>query len=102
MPAYVIVDITNIRDESTYASYKSQVSSGIRAAGGTYLVRGGPVDVLEGDWRPGRVVVVRFDSAENARRWWSSADYEPLKRLRQSSAATNMILVDGLTEGVEP
>lgn len=102
MSAYVIVDITQIHDEPAYAAYRSQLSPGIRAAGGEYLVRGGATDVLEGDWHPGRVVVVHFDSIEAARRWWASGDYAPLKRLRQASAATNMILVEGVSEGGAP
>src|ERR1700679_468489 len=40
----------------------------VSAAGGTYLVRGGELEVLEGDWHPKRVVVIRFDSKEAARR----------------------------------
>lgn len=101
MAAYLIADITNIKDEETYAAYRSRVSPGLKAAGGRYLVRGGPVEVLEGDWSPGRIVVVRFDSAEEARRWWDSPEYAELKRMRQSSTATNMILVPGVEDEVE-
>ena len=102
MSAYLIIDVTGIHDEPTYATYRSQVSSGLRAAGGTYLARGGAIDVLEGDWRPGRVVVVRFESTEAARQWWTSGEYEHLKRMRQASTTTNAILVEGVLEGLAP
>jgi len=98
MAAYLVVDITHIHDERSYALYRSQVSPGLEAAGGTYLARGGSVEVLEGEWSPGRVVIVRFDSIEAAHRWWKSPDYESLKRLRQTSTSTNMILVAGTPE----
>ena len=98
MAAYLVVDITAIHDEQTYARYRSQVSSGLEAAGGRYLVRGGDVEVIEGDWRPGRMVIVRFDSMEAAQRWWASPEYEPLRQLRQTSASTNMVLVQGLPD----
>ena len=101
MAAYLIADVANIKDEETYAAYRSRVSLGLRAAGGQYLVRGGPVEVLEGDWSPGRVVVVRFNSVEEARRWWDSPEYAEPKRMRQSSTATNMILVPGVEDEVE-
>ena len=32
-----------------------------------------------------------------ARAWWSSPEYAPAKALRQSSAGTEMILVDGVS-----
>jgi uncharacterized protein (DUF1330 family) len=101
MAAYLIVDIAAIHDDRTYASYREQVSAGLAAAGGRYLVRGGVSESLEGDWRPGRIVVVRFDSMEAARRWWASADYEHLKQLRQTSTTTHMIIVEGLTDGAD-
>jgi uncharacterized protein (DUF1330 family) len=98
MAAYLVVDLTAIHDEQTYARYRSQVSPGLEAAGGRYLVRGGEVDVIEGDWRPGRLVIVRFESKEAARQWWASREYAPLKQLRQASASTNMVLVQGLPD----
>jgi uncharacterized protein (DUF1330 family) len=96
--AYMIVDITAIHNEGAYADYRSQVTPGLEDAGGQYLVRGGRVDVLEGNWRPGRLVVVRFATMEAARGWWSSQEYEPLKNQRQLSTATNMVLVQGLPD----
>jgi uncharacterized protein (DUF1330 family) len=96
MPAYVIVEIT-VRDEETYAQYRARVTDQIRQYGGEYLVRGGNTEALEGDWLPRRIVLLRFDSMEAAKRWWSSDDYAPLKALRQASADTNMILVEGIS-----
>lgn len=96
MAALLIVEI-DVNDTEVYAAYRQAVSSNLAAAGGTYLVRGGEVEVLEGDWRPSRMVVVRFDSAEEGRRWWNSPGYAELKAMRQRSAKTNMILVEGVS-----
>ncbi len=96
MSAYLIVDVTEIRDERTYAAYRSQVANGIEQAGGRYLARGGAIEVLEGDWQPRRIVVVRFDSPAAARAWWTSTEYADLKRMRMASTRTNMIVVDGV------
>jgi uncharacterized protein (DUF1330 family) len=102
MSAYLIVDVTRIRDEDPYARYKKQVSPGLVAAGGRYLARGGAIDVLEGDWRPNRLVLVRFETPAAARAWWSSAEYAALKSARQASTDCNMVIVDGLTEAEAP
>jgi uncharacterized protein (DUF1330 family) len=96
MPAYLIVDVGPVHDERAYAQYVANMPANIRQAGGEYLARGGPVDVLEGNWTPTRVVVVKFESMEAVRRWWASPDYAELKSLRQRSADARMIVVDGL------
>lgn len=95
MAAFLIIEVADVHDEESYADYRAQVPSELAAAGGTYLVRGGPIEVLEGSWIPKRIVVVRFDSAEAARRWWHDPDYSELKAMRQRSTTTNMILVEG-------
>jgi uncharacterized protein (DUF1330 family) len=102
MSAYLIVDISAIHDEQTYARYRQQVSPGLRDAGGEYLARGGEIAVLEGDWRPSRIVVVRFESMQAARQWWASPQYEPLRHMRQASTRTNMVLVNGCAGGDQP
>jgi uncharacterized protein (DUF1330 family) len=99
MAAFLIVDIAQIRDESTYKHYRQQVSPGLSAAGGQYLARGGAIEVLEGGWEPTRIVLVRFDSSAAARCWWASNDYASLKQMRQASTTTNMILVEGVADG---
>ena len=95
MAAYLIVDIS-VRDEQTYAGYRTRVSDQIREYGGEYLVRGGKTERLEGDWNPKRLVVVRFESMEAARKWWGSEDYAELKAIRRASTDTNMIVVEGV------
>ena len=95
MPAYLIVDIT-VRDEQRYAAYRAQVTETIVRHGGEYLVRGGKVERLEGDWSPSRVVVLRFESIAAAKKWWESEDYAELKALRQATTDTKMIVVEGV------
>jgi uncharacterized protein (DUF1330 family) len=68
----------------------------VTAHGGRYVVRGGKVDTLEGDWRPGRVVLLEFPSAEKAHAWWNSEMYRPAKALRHETAKADMIVVECL------
>jgi uncharacterized protein (DUF1330 family) len=94
MPAYVIVDI-DIRDLADYTTYRLQSAATVTAYGGTYLARGGAVEVLEGGWEPTRVVIIAFSSVEQAQAWWDSPEYNAIKPIRQRSTATNMIIVEG-------
>jgi len=96
MPAYVVVEI-DIRDAETYLRYKDMAPASIARYAGRYLVRGSPVQCLEGDWNPPRFVLLEFPDAERARAWWASPEYAPAKALRQASAGTDMILVEGVS-----
>jgi uncharacterized protein (DUF1330 family) len=93
--AYVVVEI-EVTDPVRYEAYKQMAEASVTAFDGKYIVRGGPVETLEGDWRPARFVVLEFPSAERAREWWSSEMYRPGKALRQATARSQMILVRGI------
>ena len=98
MAAYILVDIT-INDPQTYERYKLLAPASIAAYHGRYLVRGGRTEVLEGDWEPSRLVILEFPCVEDAKAWWESEEYAAAKALRQSCAATEMLLVEGFPGG---
>ncbi len=94
MPAYVLVQV-DVTDPETYEQYKPLVPPTIAQYGGRFVVRGGKTESLEGSWSPKRLVVVEFPSVEQAKKWWSSSEYAPAKALRQRSAKTEMIVIEG-------
>jgi uncharacterized protein (DUF1330 family) len=94
MPAYIIVDV-NIEDPASYEDYKKLTPATIAAYDGKFIVRGGKAETLEGDWTPGRIVVLEFPSVARAREWWHSPEYAPAKAIRQRASTTRMIVVEG-------
>ena len=60
------------------------------------IVHGGMVDVLEGDWEPQTLVMVEFESTEQAQQWYKSPAYTKAKDILHRAASTNVILVDGV------
>ncbi|MDB5812285.1 MAG: hypothetical protein JWN94_4407 [Betaproteobacteria bacterium] len=94
MSAYVIVQV-EVTDSAGYDDYKKMVPASLAAFGGRFAVRGGACETLEGSWQPKRVVVLEFPSVVKAREWWSSAEYSEAKALRQRTAKTEMIVVEG-------
>lgn len=94
MAAYVIVDV-KINDPVEYEEYKKLTPDSIATFKGEFVLRGGTTETLEGDWKPGRIVVLKFPTVELAREWWSSAVYSRAKLIRQRAADTQMILVEG-------
>lgn len=95
MAAYVIVEV-DVTDPEGYEEYKAPAAATVMASGGRYLVRGGKTQVLEGDWQPTRLVVLQFDSMEQAKAWYNSEEYEPIKGIRQRTTNSRMILVEGI------
>ena len=95
MAAYVIVE-TDVTDPEQYEQYKAGSPAAIEAGGGRFLVRGGELAVLEGDWQPPRIVVVEFADLEAAKRWYESQAYQEAKKLREGAASFRAIAVQGV------
>lgn len=94
MKAYVIVEIS-ITDKIQYEEYKKLAPSVVAAFDGRFLVRGGRTETLEGEWHPERMVVVEFPSLAKAHQWWNSDQYSKVRAIRQQSAHTRMLIVEG-------
>ena len=101
MAAYIIVEI-DVHDVATYEEYKLLAPPSIERYGGRYIVRGGRTATLEGDWSPTRFVILEFDTMDAAKAWWSSPEYAEGKAMRQRSAHTRMLLVEGVPPGWSP
>ena len=95
MSAYVIANV-DVHDADAYAEYTRQVPDSIAAFGGRFVVRAGAVEVREGDWRPGRLVVIEFGDVEHARAWYESDGYQPLKRIREAVSSADLLIVEGV------
>ncbi|HXF18409.1 MAG TPA: DUF1330 domain-containing protein [Burkholderiales bacterium] len=95
MSAYVIVDI-EVHDTAAYDEYRKLVGATLTRYGGKFIVRGGTIDVLEGDWKPKRIVILEFETAARAREWYDSEEYRVPKQLRMSAATGNIIAVEGI------
>jgi uncharacterized protein (DUF1330 family) len=93
MSAYVIAEI-EVTDPDGYAEYTGPANASVLRHGGRFVVRGGPSEVIEGDWS-GRIVVLEFESREAARAWYDSEDYQACLPLRLQSSKGRMIAVDG-------
>jgi uncharacterized protein (DUF1330 family) len=95
MAAYLISQI-EIHDPQGYEEYRKLVGASLAKYGGKFVARGGRIDVLEGDWKPKRVVICEFESLERARQWYESPEYRPAMDIRQKTSVAKIIVVDGL------
>ena len=95
MAAYVIYQ-GEVLDAKRYDEYKAKAAASILAAGGRYLVRGGDVEVLEGEAPAGRTVVLEFPSMHAALDWYRSDEYTDIRKIRKGAARAHMYVVHGV------
>jgi uncharacterized protein (DUF1330 family)/trans-aconitate methyltransferase len=95
MSAYCLFDVRAITHPKKVEEYRSRVAATVAQYGGSYRVLGGKFDVVEGDWRPGFLVMVEFANREQAHRWYDSPEYRPLKSLRLAGTQSNGLVIEG-------
>ena len=93
--AYVIAQAT-VSNPEQYEGYKALAGAAVAKYGGKYIVRGGATHLLEGDWAPPRLVILEFESVEQAQRFYDSPEYQAARQQRQGAAQMNMLVVEGL------
>ena len=93
-PAYVIADVV-VHDPVAIRAYADNVAATHAGNGARYLVRGGPTEVVEGEWRPRRLIVIEFPSWDSAQTWYHSSAYQALIRVREACSTTELVLVEG-------
>jgi len=94
MSAYIIADI-QVTDPVAYDDYRPLAAASIARFGGRFIVRGGKVDLLEGEPQSERIVVIEFPDADTARRWYQSEEYRTALKIRQAASRGRVLLVEG-------
>ena len=97
MPAAYLIVESSISDPQKFKAYMDAAPPIVRQFAGEYLVRGGRMEVLEGDWAPPRLTVLRYPSFEAAQQMYDSPAYRAARELRAGATTVfNMVLVEGL------
>jgi uncharacterized protein (DUF1330 family) len=94
MSAYIIANI-KVTDPAQYEIYKKLSSQAMTVHGAEVCVRGGTVEVLEGDWQLDRLVVLKFADLAAAHAFNDSAEYAAARQSRQGAAVMRMVVVAG-------
>ncbi len=94
MAGYIITNV-EVFDNDAYGQYGALAVEAIKKYGGEFLTRGGAAEVLEGGWQAHRIVLLRFDSVEQAKKMYNSPEYQEAKAKREGAADFNMMVVEG-------
>ena len=92
---YVIASVT-VTNPMQYEEYRQWSTLAMQAHGAEVCVRGGKVEVLEGDWNPGRTVILKFPSFEAAKAFHDSPEYRKARSAREGAAVMRMVCVEGV------
>ena len=96
MPSAYIIANVHVTNPEQYAQYRELAGLAMKVHGAEVCVRGGAVQVLEGDWLPERVVVLKFASLEKARAFYDSVEYQRAIKAREGAAVMRMVIVEGV------
>lgn len=92
---YVIANV-HVTNPEQYAEYRKWSTAAMKAHGAEVCTRGGEVAVLEGDWQPERVVILKFASFEAAKAWYNSPEYGKARAVRKGASITRMVAIEGV------
>jgi uncharacterized protein (DUF1330 family) len=91
-----MIDRLSVIDPEEFCAYQRLASTAVTGYGGRYVLPDRiQIEALEGNWRPNRIVLIEFEDAAQARRWWDSAEYAEARSIHQEATISNIILVDG-------
>ncbi len=88
--AYIIANVV-VTNPTQYEDYKKWSSEAMKAHGAEVCVRGGKIEVLEGDWAPERIVILKFPSVEAAKKFDQSPEYGKARAAREGAAIMRMM-----------
>jgi uncharacterized protein (DUF1330 family) len=94
MKAYLVLDLT-VHDLAGFKPYIAAIPAFIEKHAGRYIVRGVQPTIMEGDWKPERMVVIEFPARENAEAFLSDPDCQDLFGVRHRTTTSRLVLVDG-------
>ena len=95
LKAYLIAEI-EVVDAAVYEDYKTEAAPIVAKYGGRYIVRGGPLTLVEGDSSKGRVVVIEFPNTTAAYAFVKSDEYRPVAEIRNAAAKSRIMIVEGI------
>jgi len=96
MAHYVIAHARNATDPVKLDEYRRINGQLVERHGGRFLIRGGAIEVLEGEFGSERIVVMEFPDEEAARGWYEDPEYVEARKLRLESSETDVLFVEGV------
>ena len=95
MPKGYIIGHITVRDPEAYKEYVERDTPILKRLGGTFVVRGGQSDIMEGQ-AFARHVVIEFPSYQEALAAYNDPDYQEVAEIRKRTADSTILVVEGV------
>jgi uncharacterized protein (DUF1330 family) len=96
MKAYLVLDLS-VNDFSGFREYIAEIPAFIARHSGKYIVQGTQPTIIEGDWKPERLVIIEFPEREKAEAFLGDPEIRELFKLRHETTTSKLLLADGCT-----
>ena len=96
MTSYAIAQLRDVSMNDELISYLEGIDATLAPFGGSFLVHGGPLSRVEGDWPAGDLIIIAFPDRAALDGWYASPAYQNIVPLRTNNAAGNIVFVDGV------
>jgi uncharacterized protein (DUF1330 family) len=93
--AYWVATYRSISNPTAFDAYAKLAGPAIEAGGGRFVVRGGPAKVYESGLNQ-RVVIIEFDSVDQAAKAHDSDAYQAALKALDNGADRDIRIVEGL------
>ena len=94
MPKGYLVANIRVKDHEKFQNFSGMAGPVIKKFGGKVLARGPNADRHEGSLS-GVVMMIEFDSKEQAEHFYFSREYQTAKAVRDECADTDLMIVEG-------
>lgn len=94
MPKGYVIARAVVTNATQWSVYAAAAGEAIKKYGGEPLVRGGRMEVAEGEGRA-RNVVIEFESLDAARAYAFSPEYAAARKLREGAGTIDIVVVEG-------
>ena len=94
MSAYIFAIVKNITSPEQYLKYAKESLAAVEQYGGRFLYRNGQRELIEGDAINDRIVIVEFNSVEQAKKWYYSEEYTKAKAIRAGVAEASIYVLN--------
>lgn len=101
MVAYVISDVEPY-DAMLVERYRALAQASVGRYGGRYIVRGGAIEPVEGDWTPKHLVIIEFPDMDRAHQWYRSEAYAEALSVAERAMSRRLVFVEGAPTPTTP
>ena len=95
MPAGYVIAQLKVTNPENYKEYVEKVTPLVKKFGGEFLVRAGEFQIFDGETNFPRIIILKFPTYEMVKKWHSSEEYKPIKKIREDNSECNAIIIEG-------